>query len=140
MFKKLFRNFFFKEQVNKKKLLLELWHEINANLESYYVLDQRQFISTKFELQAWNEAQQFLKVRFPQELYDYAGAIKEFNASFAAMKGYEEFYSSSIDNKTRANAETLHGMQEVLESRVLNMKEKITRARDTLRIILDKKS
>ena len=128
----------FIKKTRQKNFLLELWIEINTNLERFYVISQREFISSAFDLQAWDEAKLYSGFIFPTEVLKCAAILENFNRTFAEMRTFEEFYSSSIDNKTRANAEILHAKKEQLEEQVKVIEDAILLAQKNLRTMLDK--
>ncbi len=123
----------------QRSLLLELWREINANLERFYVIDQRQFIASPFDMDAWHAAKAYSGLHFDKKLHLYAEVLTEFNNGYYDVKQYEEMYSSSIDNKTRANAEILHAKKEFLDQRVNALQPHILTAQTILRSMLDNK-
>jgi len=129
----------FTKKQRQKNFILELWNEMNVNLERFYVISQRQFIASAFNLDAWEEAVAFSGFVFPQEVHKYAEVLADFNCAFVEVRTFEEFYSSSIDNKTRVNAELLHARQERLEEKVTAIQDSILGAQKIVRSMLDKK-
>ncbi|MBF0618574.1 MAG: hypothetical protein HQL19_00220 [Candidatus Omnitrophica bacterium] len=130
----LLRSVFRREQ--KKNFILALLNEISANLEKYLVIEQRQFITMDFEVQAWEEARHFTSVDFAPEVEEYAREVERFNAAFADCRAFEEHYSSSIDQKTRANAEVLHAKKEALLEQFNVIRPKIEAAQKAVRAML----
>ena len=131
---------FFRPAVNRrrqKKILFDLLAEINTNLECFYVIDQRQFISRGLDLEVWEDAKEFSGITFSQEMQAYAAALADFNRLFASMRAFEEMYSSSIDNKTRANAEILHARKEALEENIKAVQPHILTAQKIIRALLE---
>ncbi|MBF0485187.1 MAG: hypothetical protein HQL16_01605 [Candidatus Omnitrophica bacterium] len=128
----------FFRQKPRKNFLVALWHEINLNLERYFVVEQRQFITEPFENNACHEARTFASLKFPRELTEYAHAVDQFNALFREMKEFEAFYSSSIDKKTKENAEILHQQKESLQVMFNGLRPKIDAAQSSLRRLLEK--
>ena len=101
-----------------KKLLLPLLDEMERNLEKYYVMDQRQFIESGFEMDAWIKAQKLKDFNFDERLKHYAYILEEFNKFYAAFKEYERWYASDLNNKTAENAKVLHSQKQELEKRM----------------------
>lgn len=130
---------FFKRR-HRKNFLLLLWHEMNANMERYYVIDQRQFITAPFEMGAWDEAERFSGQKFPLEVLDYAVALEEFNAALADVQLFEGKYLSSLEHKTLENAQILHDKKEALELKVKTIQQKIVSAQNALRAMMEKRS
>jgi hypothetical protein len=122
----------------QKNFLMNLWGEVNRNFERYYVIEQRQFITEPFDVEAWEDAAIFSDCHFPRELKDYAAAIQGFNRALKEVKDFEDVYSSSIEHKTRANAEILHAKKEFLQDQFNDIRQKITAAQASLRSILDR--
>jgi hypothetical protein len=129
----------FLKKRSQKNFLLSLLNEINSNLEKYYVIDQRQFITMDFEMSAWEEARHFSGSQFPGEVLDYASALEDFNRTFADCRALEETYSSSIDNKTLEAAKVLHAKKEAVEEKFRSVQPKIIAAQKALRVRMDKK-
>lgn len=122
----------------QKNFLKAIWEEANRNLERYYVVEQRQFITEAFDIEAWEDARMFSDLTFSDILSTYAAAIADFNAALKDVKEFEEVYSSSIDRKTRENAEVLHGKKEILEEKFQKLRPMIVSAQKSLREILVK--
>ena len=122
-----------------KKILLDLWREMNVNLERFYVIDQRQFISSAFLLDSWGVAKHSASVNFSAEVLDYASVLEQFNSAYEDMQIFEKSYLSSIANKTRANALILHAKKEFLDDMVRQIKPRILLAQQALRPLLDLK-
>ncbi len=123
----------------QKNFLLNLLNEMNDNLERYFVIDQRQFISMGFEMVAWDEARHFSGLQFPPELDDYAVALEDFNRAFADSRAFEEDYSSSIDHKTLESAQVLHAKKEALAEKFKVIQPKIICAQKVLRVMMEKR-
>ena len=122
----------------QKNFLMALWNEVNGNLERYYVVEQRQFITEPFDIEAWEEARMFSRLQFSSGLLEYAAAVRDFNAALKDMKEFEGIYSSSIEKKTRANAEVLHAKKEALEEKLQYLRPVIVSAQKALREMLAK--
>ena len=137
MFTALFRPIF--KHGRKRNFLLELLNEVNTNMERFYVIDQRQFISMNFEMQAWEEARHFSGADFPSEVKEYATALEDFNRTFDDCRACEEVYSSSIENKTLEAAKVLHAKKEALEEKFKNIQPRILTAQKALRARVEKR-
>lgn len=96
-----------------------LCQEIDRNFERMCVMDQRQFITMKFDRQG----------DAPEELTEYAAAMEGFNAAFDDHKAYEIFYSSSLDHRTRENAAILDKKYELLREKFLHARRILFRIR-----------
>ena len=113
----------FKKNTNSgqsRKDLFDFLAELVKNLEFFYVMDQRQFIESNFEMKAWHKAQQVQDFSFDERLKHYAYIMEEFNKSYAAFKEFERWYASDLKNKTPENAKVLHTQKQELEKRIKN--------------------
>ncbi|NTV29652.1 MAG: hypothetical protein HGA80_06190 [Candidatus Omnitrophica bacterium] len=119
-----------------KNLLLALWDEANRNLERYYVVEQRNFITEPFDSEALDEARLLGGVKFQAELTAYASAIRDFNVALQDVKAFEGVYASGIDHKTRENAEILHAKKEALDEQFKRLYPVIVAAQKVLREML----
>lgn len=117
---------------------LRLLNEMNNNLERYYVIDQRGFISAPFDLEDFQDARHYSGMTFPREVYYYAEVLETFNKLFRECREFEEMYSSGIQNKTHANAEILHAKKEALELRLKDIQGVIVAAQKALRPCVEK--
>jgi hypothetical protein len=120
-----------------RNFLTDLKAEVDRNLERSYVVEQRQFITEPFDSQAWEEVRTFSSYHFSKELMEYAVTVQDFNQDLKGIKDFEEVYSSSLDMKTRDNAEILHAKKEVLREKFNAIRTKITAAQSSLRCMLD---
>ncbi len=98
--------------------------EVDRNLERIYVMEQRQFISMKLDL---NE-------RYPDGLATYVTAVKAFNAAFDAHQALEGQYSLDLSLQTRDNALALEEKHATLTERFLELKPFVLAARKALEI------
>lgn len=127
----------FRQKSLRKNFLFLLWQEISRNVERYYIVDQRQFISEPFEMDAWKEARDFTSVRFPAAVVEYVAAVESFNKAFLEMKEFEETYLSSVEYKTRANAEILHARKEELQKKFDFLRPLIFTAQKAMREMIN---
>ncbi|MBF0386442.1 MAG: hypothetical protein HQL20_01135 [Candidatus Omnitrophica bacterium] len=111
--------------------------EINANLECCEVLEQRQFIANTFELKAFTRARESSGSQFSPEVLAYAADLEKFNQAFQEVKYFAAFYSASMDNKNRANAEILHARKEALAELTIGLKPRILLVRNQISALLD---
>ena len=101
-----------------RKFMTPLLDEMEKNLEKYYIMDQRQFIESNFDMQAWNKAQSLKEFVFDERLKHYAYILEQFNTSYAVFKEFERWYVSDLKNKTAENAKKLHTQKQELEKRM----------------------
>ena len=104
-----------------KKQLLAFLDEMEKNLETFFVMDQRQFITHGFRMEAWPLVKDLDIIKKQEAITAYAGAIEEFNRLFKEQKEYEQWYVSDLKNKTSDNARKLHAMKQELDTRVKAM-------------------
>jgi hypothetical protein len=103
---------------NLKKQLLALLDEMEKNLETYFVIDQRQFITGGFAMTVWEKTKDLDVVKKHADIKRYGTVLTEFNAAFAENKAYEQWYTSNIEHKTPENAKKLHALKNALDARV----------------------
>ncbi len=130
----------FRKKPRTKKFLLLLWEEMYTNLERYYVIDQRRFISMGFEIKAWDDARYKSGLNFPAQVLAYGAAIEDFNATLEDVHVFEKHYSLDKATMTKENAQILHDKKEVLDRKFESIQPKIIAAQNALRVIMDKHS
>jgi hypothetical protein len=101
-----------------KKQLFALLAEMEKNLEYFYVMDQRQFITHGFLIEVWPQVKDMEFVKKHASIIKYGQAMEDFNHALKAQKEYEAWYTSDIKNKTPENAKKLHAMKHELDARV----------------------
>ena len=125
---------------HSKHLLLPFYTEIKANLERFWVMDQRQFIDGGFQTQKWDQIKLQNGVQFGDKVKRYTEAIVEFNTMFDTFKEYERWYASDLKNKTPENAKKLHSQKSELDRRLKTLDEVIIPAGEELeRMLIDKR-
>ena len=117
---------------NKKDHRTEVLSEIKLNLEQAHVFDQRQFISTPFDLKAWELHRHSFQINADLPLFEYSAALDKFNLALTNLTTYQSFYSGSLENKSRENAEVLHAKKEIVDDLARGLKPLIIRADDHL--------
>ena len=128
------------EEQQLKRLLLPFYAEIKANLERYYVMDQRQFIDGGFQTERWEQVKSHNGVHFSLTMTRYTQAMQEFNQMFSAFKEFERWYAADLLNKTPENAKKLHTQKAELDRRLKKLDELIIPAGEELeRVLIDKK-
>ena len=115
-----------------KKQLLTFLDEMEKNLEIYYVIDQRQFITGGFIMKEWETCKELDAVKRHEAIKVYGAALTEFNKAFTENKEYEQWYSSNMDNKIPENAKKLHALKNGLMDRVKTLEAIIIPAGQTL--------
>lgn len=101
-----------------KEKLLAFLAEMERNLETYYVMDQRQFITHGFEMLMWEQVKDLDVVKRHTALLAYGETLAEFNRAFNEHKDFERWYSSNMDHKTQENSKKLHMLKHDLDKRV----------------------
>jgi len=104
-----------------KKNLLDFLAEMEKNLETFYVMDQRQFITYGFSMDKWPLVKDLDIIKKHGTIARYAKAIEEFNASLKAFKEYESWYTGDLKNKTPEGSRKLHAMKHELDERIRAM-------------------
>ena len=116
----------------EKRALLAFLEELDANLETFYVMDQRQFITQTFSLKAWEQVKDVALVHKHESVGSCIRAMEEFNALYKEYKSYEQWYASDLNNKTPDNARKLHGMKHELDKKLKAMESLIIPAGQAL--------
>ena len=104
-----------------KKNLLAFLDEMEKNLENFYVMDQRQFITQGFVMAKWLLVKDEEVIKKHETILVYAHTLEGFNNLFKEYKEYEQWYASDMKNKTPENARCLHGMKHELDKQLKNM-------------------
>ena len=108
----------FRKKRQLKRYLLPLYEEMKKNLEIFYVMDQRQFITSGFHLVVWPLVKDLEAVKKHETITVYARALDEFNRLFKQQKEYEQWYISDLKNKTPDNARVLHSLKNDLDQKL----------------------
>ena len=115
----IFNKIFQKQRLQKR--LMDLLNEMEKNLEVFYVMDQRQFITHGFILNAWeNIKEEELLKKYPS-IHQYAKALADFNNLFNEYKEFEQWYTADMSRKTADNAKKLHGLKHDLDKQLKMM-------------------
>ncbi len=101
-----------------RRNLFDFLVEMEKNLEFYYVMDQRQFVTHGFLTNVWPLVKDMDIIKRHETMAVYAKAMEDFNNSFKAYKDYENWYAGDINNKTPENARKLHALKSELDQRV----------------------
>jgi len=112
----IFKNNSKDEQI--KKNLFDFWAEMEENMESFYVMDQRQFITHGFLTDIWPRVQGIDIIKRHESIVTYAKLMEDFNNAFKAHKEYELWYTGDINNKTPESARKLHALKNELDGKL----------------------
>jgi hypothetical protein len=110
------QNLFEKNQ--RKKNLLAFLNEMERNLELFYVIDQRQFVTQGFSMDSWNLVKDSDMVKKHESIKIYGRSLESFNKHFKEFKEYEQWYASDMTNKTPENAKKLHAMKHDMDQKI----------------------
>ena len=108
-----------------KKDLFDLWAEMEKNLEIFYVMDQRQFITSGFLTDVWPRVNELDIIKRHGSISVYGKAMEDFNLSLKAFKEYEAWYTRDVNNKSPENARKLHAMKNELDLKLKTMESVI---------------
>ncbi|MBF0511468.1 MAG: hypothetical protein HQL13_03970 [Candidatus Omnitrophica bacterium] len=111
-----------------KKGLFCLLAEMEENIELYYVMDQRRFITGGFvtgALKALKESEMIVK---HESIRAYAKSLDEFNQAFREFKEFEGWYSQDIERRSQDNARKLNALKEFLDAKLDGMEAVIIHA------------
>jgi len=109
---------FFKKNSSEDQLrknLFDFLAELEKNLEFFYVMDQRQFITSGFLTDIWPKVKDMDIIKRHESIAQYARATGDFNLSLKAYKEYEAWYTEDTKNKTPENSRKLHALKHELD-------------------------
>ena len=115
-----------------KRNLLAFLAEMEKNLEIFYVMDQRQFVTGEFLTVAWDQVKDETFIKKHAAILVYIQAIEDINRMLKEHKEFEQWYASDMGNKTPDNARALHGMKNDLDKKLKTMEAVIIPAGQTL--------
>ena len=121
----MFQEFFKKRKTNKD--LAVFYAEVKKNLESFYVMDQREYFKL-FMMEGWGAVKENAGLKFPSAVTDYVKALEAFNSAKDEHDRFEEFYTATMDNRTKANATVLHDKKEILKQKFQGLESVIKAA------------
>jgi len=111
-----------------RKNLFDFLAEMEKNLEFFYVMDQRQFITHGFLTDAWGLVKDADIIKRHESIVVYAKAAGDFNHSLKSYKEYEVWYTGDVQNKTPENARKLHALKHELDQKLKLMEALIITA------------
>jgi len=109
------------EEEQLKKKLFDFLSELEKNLEIFYVMDQRQFITHGFLMDKWPLVKDLDIIKKHETITRYVKAIEMFNGSLKAFKDFESWYTADINNKTPEGGRKLHAMKHELDEKLKTM-------------------
>ena len=95
--------------------------EMEKNLEFFYVMDQRQFISHGFLHETWVLVKDLDLVKRHESVLVYIAAVEDFNRCLNAFKAYETWYASDLQHRSPENARKLHTLKHELDQKLTGM-------------------
>lgn len=101
-----------------RKDLFDFLAEMEKNLEFFYVMDQRQFITTGFLTDTWPRVKDMDIIKRHESIALYARITEDFNHSLKAYKDYEAWYTGNADHKTPENGKKLHALKAELDMKL----------------------
>ena len=104
-----------------RKHLFDFLAEMEKNMELFYVMDQRQFITSGFLTGMWPLVKNIEIIKRHSSLTKYANAMQDFNHSLKAHKDYEIWYTGDLKNKSPENAKKLHALKNDLDMKLKDM-------------------
>ena len=112
---------FFKNASKDEQLKKNLFYflaEMEKNLEFFYVMDQRQFITHGFLMDVWPRVKEIDIIKRHESIVRYATGLEDFNGSLKAYKDYEAWYTGNVNNKNAENARKLHALKNELDRKL----------------------
>ncbi len=108
----------FSQDHQSKKGLFNLLAEMEKNLEFFYVMDQRQFITHGFLMDAWGQVKDLDIIKQHESIRIYAREMDDFNLALKTYKEYETWYTGDVKNKNPENARKLHALKHELDQKL----------------------
>jgi len=104
-----------------KSDLFDFLAEMEKNLEFFYVMDQRQFITHGFLTDTWPRVKETDIIKRHESIAIYARATEDFNHSLKAFRDYEAWYTGDANNKTPEGGRKLHTLKHELDLKLKGM-------------------
>jgi len=104
-----------------RKGLFDFLAEMEKNLEFFYVMDQRQFITHGFLTDVWPRVKDVDIIKQHESIAKYVQATEDFNLGLKAYKDYEAWYTGDLKNKNPENARKLHALKGELDQKLKGM-------------------
>ena len=104
-----------------KKNLFDFHAEMEKNMEFFYVMDQRQFVTHGFLIDIWPRVKELEIIKKHETIAKYGIALEEFNKALKVHKEYETWYTSDVNNKSPDNAKKLHALKNELDLKLREM-------------------
>lgn len=121
----------FKHEQDIKRTLLNFYHEMEQNLESVYVMQQRGVLE-KFRLESWQQLQDRQDIPLPAETIDCVKELEVYNRLMTDYKNFEQWYAAELERKTPDNARTLHHKREAVAQKFQGMLAVVKPAKEIL--------
>lgn len=103
---------------SQRQQIMDFLDEMDKNLELFYVMDQRQFITSMFSLKYWPRVKDVPLIAKHESVRHYASALQKFNQDYEEHKKFESWYSGDMNHKTPDNAKKLHAQKQDLEAQL----------------------
>jgi hypothetical protein len=104
-----------------RKTLFDFLAEMEKNMELFYVMDQRQFITGSFLTDVWPLVKDMDIIKRHGTIAGYAKGMEDFNHSLKTYKEYEVWYTGDVKNKTPENARKLHALKHELDLKLKSL-------------------
>lgn len=104
-----------------KKDLFDFLAEMEKNLELFFVMDQRQFITNGFLTEMWPRVKDVDIIKRHESIVVYVRATEDFNNSLKAYKEYEAWYTGDAKNKTPEGGRKLLALKHELDQKLKSM-------------------
>jgi hypothetical protein len=111
-----------------RKSLYDFLAQMEKNLEFFYVMDQRQFITHGFLTDAWPAVKGMEIIKRHGSILAYARCMEEFNDSLKNYKEFEAWYTGDVNNKKAENARKLHELKSELDQKLRSLEAVIIAA------------
>ena len=109
------------EEEQLKKNLFDFLAEMEKNMELFYVMDQRQFITSGYLTEMWPRVNGIDIIKKHESIGVYARSMEDFNQALKVHKDYEVWYTGDVNNKTPENSRKLHALKHELDLKLKGM-------------------
>ncbi len=115
-----------------QRRLLALYVEVDKNLESCYVMQQRGVLE-KFCLDRWQDMKGDGDVRLDEKILLCHRMLEEYNQDMSDFKEFEQWYAADLSNKTPENARALHAKKELISQKFKGLLAVVKPAQEVLK-------
>ncbi len=116
-----------KKQARDRQRLIQ---EIDGNLETYYVMTQRD-VRKPLRISFW-DGEPPARTVFPEAFWEYRKRVERYNARLKEFLDYQRWYSGDIDRQTREHALVLEDKRDRVDEVLRELKSVMAAAKEVL--------